>query len=38
MNVLKVVGLGPGHKDYILPITMNIIENSDLLIGGKKTY
>jgi len=36
MNTLKVVGLGPGHKDYILPITMKIIENSDILIGGKR--
>lgn len=36
MNKVYVVGLGPGHRDYILPIALKIINNSDIIIGGKR--
>lgn len=36
MNKLMVVGLGPGHSDYILPIARKIINQSDIIIGGKR--
>jgi len=36
MNKLMVVGLGPGHSDYILPIARKIIDQSDIIIGGKR--
>ncbi len=29
-----VVGIGPGHSDYILPKAVRTIESSDYLIGG----
>ncbi|GKX31284.1 precorrin-6y C5,15-methyltransferase (decarboxylating) subunit CbiE [Vallitalea longa] len=36
MNKVNVVGIGPGHKDYILPMAYKIIEESDVIIGGKR--
>lgn len=36
MNKIKVVGLGPGHKDYILPKGMEAINNSNIVIGAKR--
>ncbi|TCT13797.1 precorrin-6Y C5,15-methyltransferase (decarboxylating) [Natranaerovirga pectinivora] len=36
MNRIKIVGIGPGHKDYILPIAYKTIEEADLLIGGSR--
>ncbi len=36
MNKINVLGMGPGHKDYILPITLRLIEKSDVLIGGRR--
>ncbi len=36
MNKIKVIGLGPGHKDYILPIAQNFIKESQVIIGGKR--
>lgn len=36
MKKVNVVGIGPGHKDYILPIAYKVIEESDVLIGGKR--
>jgi len=36
MNKIYVLGMGPGHRDYILPITLRIIEESNTLIGGKR--
>lgn len=36
MNKVYVVGLGPGHKDYILPKVLKIIDSCDVLIGGKR--
>jgi cobalt-precorrin-7 (C5)-methyltransferase len=36
MNKIYVLGMGPGNKDYILPITLRLIGESDVLIGGKR--
>lgn len=36
MNKLYVIGLGPGHTDYILPIAQSRISECDLLIGGER--
>lgn len=36
MNKVYVVGLGPGHRDYILPIALKVINNSEVIIGGKR--
>lgn len=33
---INILGLGPGNKDYILPITLKYIEKSDILIGGRR--
>lgn len=33
---LYVVGIGPGDRGYILPIAEKIIEQSDVIIGGKR--
>lgn len=36
MNNIKIIGLGPGYKDYILPIAQNLIKESQIIIGGKR--
>ena len=36
MNKVHILGLGPGHPSYILPITKEIIKDSDIIIGGKR--
>lgn len=36
MNRIYVVGLGPGHPDYILPKALKVIEESDTIIGGNR--
>jgi len=36
MNKFSVVGIGPGHLDYLLPISLKAIENAELLIGGRR--
>ncbi|PKM52059.1 MAG: precorrin-6y C5,15-methyltransferase (decarboxylating) subunit CbiE [Firmicutes bacterium HGW-Firmicutes-7] len=36
MNTVKIVGIGPGHKDYILPIAYKAVEQADLLIGAQR--
>ena len=36
MNKIHVLGMGPGHRDYILPIAMRAIDKSEVLIGGKR--
>lgn len=33
---LYILGIGPGHTDYILPATQKIIDASDIIIGGKR--
>lgn len=34
--MINVLGLGPGSKDYILPITLKTISECDLVIGAKR--
>lgn len=34
--MLFVVGLGPGHKDYIIEKAIKVLENSDIIIGFKR--
>ena len=36
MDRFSVVGIGPGHPDYILPISLKAINKADLLIGGRR--
>lgn len=36
MNKIYILGMGPGHRDYVLPITSRTIEKSDVLIGGRR--
>ena len=36
MNKIKIVGLGPGNLDYLLPICRKKIEDADILVGGKR--
>ncbi|MBU5590561.1 precorrin-6y C5,15-methyltransferase (decarboxylating) subunit CbiE [Clostridium sp. MSJ-4] len=31
--MLYIVGIGPGHKDYILPKAVEILSNSDFIVG-----
>ncbi|MBM7614724.1 precorrin-6y C5,15-methyltransferase (decarboxylating) subunit CbiE [Alkaliphilus hydrothermalis] len=35
-NKIYIIGIGPGHPDYVLPIAHRIIMQSDLLIGGER--
>ncbi len=32
----KIVGMGPGHKDYVLPIAKRALDSADVIIGGKR--
>lgn len=34
--MIYIVGLGPGHKDYIMPKALEILEMSDIVIGFKR--
>ncbi|MCT4598944.1 MAG: precorrin-6y C5,15-methyltransferase (decarboxylating) subunit CbiE [Vallitalea sp.] len=36
MNKVSIVGIGPGHRDYILPIAYRKIEETDILVGAKR--
>ncbi|RBP41558.1 precorrin-6Y C5,15-methyltransferase (decarboxylating) [Garciella nitratireducens DSM 15102] len=36
MNKVKVLGMGPGDADYITPRVRKEIENSQVIIGGKR--
>mgnify|MGYP001581964165 CR=1 FL=1 len=36
MNKISIVGIGPGDKDYLLPIALKEIEGADCLIGAKR--
>ncbi|GMQ55659.1 precorrin-6y C5,15-methyltransferase (decarboxylating) subunit CbiE [Vallitalea sediminicola] len=36
MNKIDVVGIGPGNRDYILPIAYRSIEQCDVIVGGKR--
>lgn len=34
--MINIVGLGPGHIDYILPIAIKTIKSSTMVIGAKR--
>lgn len=36
MKSIKVLGIGPGHPDYCLPIVMKEMRTCDVLVGGKR--
>lgn len=36
MDRFSVVGIGPGHISYILPVSLAAIDEADLLIGGER--
>ena len=36
MNKVYVLGMGPGHPDYVLPLTQKLIAQSEVLIGGER--
>lgn len=36
MNKIWVLGLGPGHKDYTLPIVKKKLLEADIVYGGKR--
>jgi cobalt-precorrin-7 (C5)-methyltransferase len=37
MPEISVLGLGPGHPDYILPVARREIERADILVGGERS-
>jgi len=36
MNKIQIIGIGPGHSDYILPIATRKINEMDIIISGKR--
>ena len=34
--MIYIIGIGPGHKDYILPKATNTIKKMDIIISGKR--
>lgn len=36
MKKILVVGIGPGEKDYLLPIAKRKVEEAQVLVGGKR--
>lgn len=36
MHKINILGLGPGHSDYVMPITIKYIKESKVLIGGRR--
>jgi cobalt-precorrin-7 (C5)-methyltransferase len=36
LNKIKIVGLGPGNKNYILPAALSAVNESDIIIAGKR--
>lgn len=36
MNKIKIVGIGPGHEDYILPIAYKAVKEADILVGARR--
>ena len=33
---IKIIGLGPGNLDYLLPVCKRAIDEADILVGGKR--
>ncbi len=36
MEKIQVLGLGPGNRDYILPLTLKKIRQASVIVGGKR--
>ena len=36
MNKIHIAGIGPGSKDYLLPVVNKLVKQADVLIGGKR--
>jgi len=36
MARIKVIGAGPGGKDYLLPVAQKALEEAEILVGGKR--
>ncbi|MGM0472251.1 MAG: precorrin-6y C5,15-methyltransferase (decarboxylating) subunit CbiE [Bacillota bacterium] len=36
MNQIKIVGIGPGSEEYLLPIAKEVIAEAEVLIGGER--
>lgn len=34
--MIYIVGIGPGHPDYILPRAVKVLEQCDIIIGFKR--
>ena len=35
-NLIQVIGVGPGHPDYITPEASRLINEADILVGGER--
>lgn len=36
MDKFSVVGIGPGHISYILPVSLSAIDEAEVLVGGER--
>lgn len=36
MEKINVLGMGPGHRDYVLPISTSLIEESDVIVSSAR--
>lgn len=36
MNKIFIIGIGPGSKEYVLPIALDTINSCDVIIGGRR--
>jgi len=36
VNKIHILGIGPGSRDYLLPITERIVSRADIIIGGSR--
>lgn len=36
MNKIYLLGIGPGSKDYLLPVTEKLVREAEILIGGER--
>lgn len=37
MERIKVIGVGPGGEDYLLPVAKKAIEEAEILVGGRRS-
>ena len=35
-NLINIVGIGPGTKEYLTPVALKAINNADILVGGQR--